>query len=204
MQLPSIPSELQIISWFGMGNGAEALALISLILSLAAIFAPVVAGLLLYGLEHLEVKLLARFNRQFAYSFVNYITFPGTFLHEISHFLFALFTGAKVSKLVLFETNGDSLGHLEYIPRGPWFLKALQNALASVAPPVVGLVLGYFLLQYIVSGSHTFWGYVGLWYLLVSLVNHSTMSGADLKIYFKNVWILLPPIFVVIFLTLFL
>ena len=52
----SIPSMSQIIAWFGWGNGIGAVAAISIILTLVVIVAPVIAGLLLYGLEHNEER----------------------------------------------------------------------------------------------------------------------------------------------------
>ena len=48
----------QAIAWFGWGNGISALAGISAILTVAAILAPVIAGLLLYGLERLQITVL--------------------------------------------------------------------------------------------------------------------------------------------------
>jgi len=190
----NIPSMHQVVSWFGWGHGAEAVAVVSLIVSVAVIFVPVVAGLALYALERLQLKMLSFVNENFAYFFVNFITFPGTFVHETSHLLFAVITGAKVTDVCMFENKGGRLGHISYCSRGPMPVQMMQHALIAVAPTIVGFSVGYFLLQYIMKGPHTWWGYIGLWYLFVSLVDHSTMSDADLKNYFRGVWIFVPPL----------
>ena len=78
----------QAIAWFGCGNGISALAGISAILTVAAILAPVIAGLLLDRLERLQITVLKTLNHDFAYFFVNFVTFPGTFVHLARQTLF--------------------------------------------------------------------------------------------------------------------
>ncbi|SHL65769.1 Peptidase M50B-like [Fibrobacter sp. UWT2] len=195
----TLPSMNQIIGWFGWGDGVGALAAISAILTVLVLLAPVVFGLILYGLERVQIKLIGMVNRKFAYFFVNYVTFLGTFVHEMSHLCFGVITGAKVNEICVFENEGGRLGHIGYCTRGPWFMKAVQHSLTSVAPTVVGFTLGYFLLRYIFSGSHTLLEYVGLWYLVISLIDHSTMSDSDLKHYFQGVWIFILPVFLLFF-----
>jgi len=190
----NIPSMHQVVSWFGWGHGAEAVAVVSLIVSVAVILVPVVAGFALYALERLQIKVLSLINESFAYFFVNFITFPGTFIHETSHLLLAILTGAKVADVCMFENKGGRLGHVSYHARGPMPLQMAQHALIAVAPTIVGFSVGYFLLQYILRTPHTWWGYIGLWYLFVSLVDHSTMSDADLRNYFRGVWVFVLPL----------
>ena len=186
----------QIIAWFGWGNGFGALAGISVILTLVAIIAPVIAGLVLFGLERLQIEILKNFNEDFAYFFVNFVTFPGTFVHEMSHLCFAVITGAEVDEICMFESGDGRLGHISYRPRGPWFIQAIQHTLTGVAPTIVGFALGFVLLRYIWAGGHSVWGYIGLWYLVISLIDHSTMSEADLAGYFQGVWIFVLPLFI--------
>lgn len=195
----SFPSMHQILSWLGWGHDAGAVAALSAILVVAVIFLPVVAGFLLFGLERLQIKVLGLANRNFAYFFVNFLTFPGTFIHEMSHLIFAVLTGAQVTEICMFENEGGRLGHISYCTRGPFPVQMVQHALTAVAPTIVGFVSGYFLLQYIMNVAHEWWGYVGLWYLFVSLVDHSTMSDADLKNYFRGVWIFIVPLFGIFF-----
>ena len=78
-------------------------------------------------------------------------------------------------------------------------MEAVQHSLTAVAPTVVGFALGYVLLKYIFAGTHSVWTYVGLWYLVVSLIDHSTMSDSDLEHYFQGVWIFILPVFLVFF-----
>lgn len=80
----TIPSMAQVVQWFGWGNGIGAVAAISVILTLVVIIAPVIAGILLYGLERAQIEVIGSVNRDFAYFFVNFLTFPGTFVHEMS------------------------------------------------------------------------------------------------------------------------
>jgi len=195
----AIPSMHQVVSWFGWGHDAYAVAAVSGILALVVILVPVVAGLSLFALERLQIKLLSCLSSNFAYFFVNFLTFPGTFIHESSHMIFAVLTGAKVTEVCFFENKEGRLGHVSYRPRGPFPLQMAQNALIAVAPTVVGFVGGYFLLRFILDKPHEWWGYVGLWYLFISIVDHSTMSDVDLKNYFQGVWIFLPPFFGVFF-----
>ena len=123
----TLSSMSQIIAWFGWGNGIGAVAAISVILTLVVIVAPVIAGLLLYGLERAQVEIIGAVNRDFAYFFVNFLTFPGTFVHEMSHLCFAVITGAEVDEICMFESDGERLGHISYCTRGPWFMVAVQH-----------------------------------------------------------------------------
>ena len=78
-------------------------------------------------------------------------------------------------------------------------MEAVQHTLTAVAPTVVGFGLGYYLLQVIFDGPHSVWAYLGLWYLVISLIDHSTMSDADLEHYFQGVWVFIVPVFLAFF-----
>ena len=65
---------------------------------------------------------------------MNGLTFVGTIHHELSHALYALITGAKVTNVEVFKPKDDRLGCVEFIPRGNWFTKALQMTLSGIAP----------------------------------------------------------------------
>ena len=197
----TLPSMTQLLEWFGWGNGVGAVAGLSLALTALAIIAPVAAGMLLYGLERLQIKAIGALDRDFAYFFVNFVTFPGTFVHEMAHLCFGVITGAEVNEICMFEHDCGRLGHIGYCPRGPWFIVAVQHALTAVAPTVVGFALGYYLLQLIFSGTFSGLACVGLWYLVISLIDHSTMSDADLELYFRGVWIFIVPLFLFFFIS---
>ncbi len=68
-----------------------------------------------------------------------------------------------------------------------------------MAPTVVGLGVGYLLLHLIFTSEFTLWENIGLWYLVVSLIDHSTMSDSDLEHYFHGVWIFIVPLFLFFF-----
>ena len=143
--------------------------------------------------------VLKEINYDFAYFFVNFLTFPGTFVHEMAHLCFAVITGAEVHEICMFENEDGRLGHISYSVRGPWFMRAVQHSLTAVAPTIVGLVLGVVLLRVIFTGGLSLWASIGLWYLVISLVDHSTMSDADLEHYFQGVWIFIVPLFAFFF-----
>ena len=191
----------QIIGWFGWGKGVGAIAGISAILTALAILAPVAAGMLLYGLERLQIKIIENLSHEFALFFVNFVTFPGTFVHEMAHLCFAVITGAEVHEICMFESDNGRLGHISYRRRGPYLIKAVQETLISVAPTIVGLLIGYFLIKYVLAGSHSLWANIGLWYLVISLVDHSTMSDSDLEGYFSGVWVFILPVFLLFFVS---
>ena len=197
----SLPSMTQVIEWFGWGNGFGALAAISIILTALVLITPVIAGMALYGLERLQIEAIGAVNRDFAYFFVNFLTFPGTFVHEMSHLCFGVITGVEVTGICMFESGNGRLGHISYRPRGPWFMEAVQHTLTAVAPTVVGFALGYCLLKIIFSGSPDIWESILLWYLVISLIDHSTMSEVDLQLYFQGVWIFIVPVFLVFFIS---
>ena len=186
----------QTIAWFGWGNGIGALAGISTILTVVVILVPVIAGLLLFGLERSQVMVLKGINYDFAYFFVNFLTFPGTFVHETAHLCFAVLTGAEVDEICMFENEDGRLGHISYRVRGPWFMQAIQHSLTAVAPTIVGFTLGFVLLRIIFAGGLSLWANIGLWYLVISLIDHSTMGDADLEHYFQGVWIFIVPLFI--------
>ena len=195
----TLPSMTQIIGWFGWGDGVGALAAISAILTVLVLLAPVVFGLILYLIERMQVEIIGSVNRNFAYFFVNFVTFPGTFVHEMAHLCFGVITGAEGNGICMFENDGERLGHISYCTRGPWFMEAVQHSLTAVAPTVVGFGLGYFLLKLIFSGEYSSLACVGLWYLVISLIDHSTMSDTDLEHYFQGVWIFIVPVFLAFF-----
>ena len=151
----TLPSMTQIIEWFGWGTGVGALAAISAVLTVLVLLAPVVFGMILYLIERMQVEIIGSVNRDFAYFFVNFLTFPGTFIHEMSHLCFGVITGAEIHEICMFEDDHDRLGHVSYRTRGPWFMEAVQHSLPAVAPTVVGFGLGYFLLQLIFSGEYS-------------------------------------------------
>ena len=185
----------QVVAWFGWGDGIGALAGVSAVLTVLVIIVPVVIGMLLSGLKRLEIKIIAMLSRNLVHFFMHYATFPGIVIHELSHLIFAIITGAEVRDVCFFEDEDGRFGHVTTHSRGPWFIVAIQYTLIAIAPVIAGLISGFLLLRYIFAEQHSFGINIGLWYLVVCLINHSTMSKSDIEGYFRGVWIFIVPLF---------
>lgn len=130
--------------------------------------------------------------------FSNYVLFIGVVIHELSHALFALISGAKIVEIALFKPEGDMNGHVTIQTRGNAFIRAFQNSFSACAPVVVGSILLLLLIASKVFPTLTVaWQWALVIYLFISILFHMNMSSADLKCYFKGtiqVLILLLPI----------
>lgn len=191
----NIPSMQQVVAWFGWGDGIGALTGVSVILTVLVIIVPVVVGILLSCLKQLEINMIAVLSLSLVRFFMHYATFPGIVIHELSHLTFAIITGAEVRDVCFFEDENGRVGHVTTHSRGPWFIVAIQYTLIAIAPVVVGLTLGFLLLRYIFAEQHSLVMNIILWYLVVCIVNHSTMSKSDIEGYFRGVWIFIVPFF---------
>ena len=191
----NIPSMQQVVAWFGWGDGIGALAGVSAVLTILVIVVPVAVGILLSGLKRLEIIMIAGLNHSLVRFFMHYVTFPGIVIHELSHLIFAVITGTEVRDVCFFEDDDGRLGHVTTHSRGPWFIVAVQYTLIAIAPVIVGLTLGFLLLQYVFAEQHSLGMNIGLWYLIICLINHSTMSKSDIEGYFRGVWIFVVPLF---------
>ena len=125
---------------------------------------------------------------------VNYVMFPGVMIHELAHAFFAVITGAEITEVALFKVEDGSLGHVNFKNRGNILLVALQNIFVSSAPMFVGgaVVVGCgFWLSILPAGY--IWLKIIIWYLMISMFFHMTMSTADIRVYVKGI-----PLFIVI------
>lgn len=120
----------------------------------------------------------------------SYLLAPGVVIHESSHALFALVTGAKVTEVAFFNPDGRSLGHVCYYTRGPALFAALQNSLSACAPVVTGLLLSLLIVGKVFPLLTEVWQWCVVIYVLVSIVFHMNMSKADLSNYFRGAWVL--------------
>lgn len=182
-------------SFFGLGDSILELALVSLVLTMAAVFSWVVIGFFMSWAERFELYLLRRwFGYSFSKLFHNILTFPGVVMHECAHAAFALLTGSRVTEICVFET-GAYIGHISHYTRGPAAWQAVQMVVISCAPTVVGVVLGYFMLISILSGSNPLWLDILFLYFEVCILNHISMSDVDLQYYISNIWVFILPFF---------
>jgi hypothetical protein len=107
---------------------------------------------------------------------------PGTFIHEVSHFLTALFLLVPVGKLELIpeikEKGGSKLGSVAIAKTDP-----IRRFLIGVAPLLFGLGV-IFTLVYFVSTVRiidTWWGYLVVGFLIFQIANSMFASKKDLE-----------------------
>ncbi|WP_290760699.1 hypothetical protein [Fibrobacter sp. UBA4297] len=198
------PQLTNLVAWLydivNCGAGFEGTAAVSGIILVALILSLVVIGILLNLVERLEFAFFCYFfGYKAAFYLVNHVTIPGTILHELSHALLATITGAKVNEVSFFDRDKNSLGHVTYQAKGPFFLQAVQHSLTACAPVIVGLASFALVSYFLLTTKGGFWTQTLLIYLGISIINHSSMSIADLKLYFKGVWAPAIPLFVIIF-----
>ena len=112
------------------------------------------------------------------------ILFPGVVIHELSHFVFCLLSGARVHNVEFFSPSGGSVTHSK--PKLP----VIGMFLISLAPFLVGITLVYFLYPQLIvfdSSQSTLWLIISkviISYLLVAIIISMFPSGRD----FKNAW----------------
>ena len=135
-----------------------------------------------------------------AQGIVNYVMFPGVMIHELAHAFFAVITGAKITEVALFKVEDGALGHVNFKNRGNVIVVALQNIFISSAPMFVGatVVVGCGIWLSVLPAGYI-WLKIIIWYLMISMFFHMTMSPADISVYIKGV-----PLFIVILFVVFL
>lgn len=125
----------------------------------------------------------------------NWISFVGVIHHELSHALFAIITGAKVTKIELFKPNGYSLGSVSFIPRGNLMMRSIQNSVSAVGPVLLGCITEYVIYKFILPNTRVGWQKGIILYLMISIFLHMTMSLPDIKCWLKGV----PVCFIITF-----
>ena len=123
----------------------------------------------------------------------NYVTYPGTIHHEFAHALLATVTGAKVTSITLVP-RGQTLGQVEFIPRGNIFLRSLQLSISAVAPVICGGISLSLMYMFLWQKLTEWWHYPFFIYFFVSILFHMTMSTQDLKNFAKG---LIPSLIVI-------
>lgn len=143
--------------------------------------------------KHLGVKMAVILNDR--------ITFIGVVHHELSHALFALISGAKITSMDLFKPKNGTLGSVSISPRGSGILKSIQMTLTAIAPVVTGMISMSLIVWIGIKNNLDIWWTVILIYLFLSILFHSTMSKADLKCALKGLPICVIIIFIVVSIT---
>ena len=177
----------------------QALLLELVIFLLIPAVGAVIESVIVKGIRY-GIAILLGGEIEFAFS--NYVLFPGTVIHELSHAFFALITGAKIDEVALFKPEDGSLGHVSYRPRGNALIRGLQNGLSACAPVIVGLAICYLYITKLFPLFSAVWHWILGIYILVSMIFHMNMSVPDLKLYFMgslSLFAVFFPICVVIF-----
>lgn len=131
----------------------------------------------------------------------NYLTFVGTMHHELSHAIFAFCTGAKVIKIDLFYPEGHTLGKVIFKPRGNTITKSIQLTMSAIAPVVLGCITEYFLISYVSANSLNGIASFIIYYLIISILLHMTMSKQDIKNAIRGLPICTIIVYCIIFAT---
>ena len=132
---------------------------------------------------------------------LNNLTFIGTVHHELSHALFALLTGAKITEVKLYCPENSVLGKVSYYPRGNIILQCVQCTLSAMAPVICGFITLYFLYNKhnaLVEFGIPIWLIV---YVMASIFLHMSMSSQDIKVSFKGLLVFMLVLFIIVFLT---
>jgi len=111
----------------------------------------------------------------------NRLTFVGTMHHELSHAIVLFLTGAKILKINFFYPQGAILGKVTFQPRGNKILQSIQLTLGSVAPVITGITSFYILIYKALSFCTEAWQTGVIYYLIISILMHTTMSKQDIK-----------------------
>lgn len=128
----------------------------------------------------------------------NYVTYPGTIHHEFAHALLGTVMGAKVTRITLVP-RGQTLGQVEFIPRGNLFLRSLQLSISAVAPVICGGISLSLMYMFLWQKLTEWWHYPLFIYFFISILFHMTMSTQDLKNFVKG---LIPSLIVIYVVTL--
>lgn len=131
----------------------------------------------------------------------NYLTFVGTMHHELSHAIFAFCTGAKIIKIDLFYPEGHTLGKVIFKPRGNAVTKSIQLTMSAIAPVVLGCITEYFLISYVSANSLNGIASFIIYYLIISILLHMTMSKQDIKNAIRGLPICTIIVYCIIFAT---
>lgn len=133
---------------------------------------------------------------RFAEFICNRLLFLGTVIHELSHALFAVLSGAQVLKvrcLTLFSK--DTLGYVQFATRGRPVKRSFQMAFIGCAPTIVGCLIVYIMISNWNQIAISFPVQVFLVYFGISVADHMSMSSSDVQNYIKGC----PLVFLLMF-----
>ncbi len=129
---------------------------------------------------------------------IRFLYYIGTFIHEVSHIIFCILTGAKISKISIFSKQPKIIHSKSRIP-------IIGQALISLAPIIGGLAFLYVINRFCLSNYFTIpsnfkdfltiFSGIGildwqLWVMILLSFNMGAMLGPSLQD-LKNIWFIL-------------
>lgn len=173
--------------------------LVALINSAIILLSVIIVGYLLQQFRvKFQIVCCKLFGEKVGSFIANRLTFVGTMHHELSHALLATITGAKVTEIHLIKMSGDTLGSVNFIPRGHKVFKNIQYCMAALAPVLCGFVSLFLMFNYInldPSLNMKTWQWIAVIYIEVSIFLHMTLSKADMDMAVKG----MPTVMIIIF-----
>lgn len=174
--------------------------LASLIFCIIVYTSVLIIGFSIDKFETVLIKILSRkvgFNK--AVIICSRCTFPGVVIHELSHALLVIMSGAKVTKMMLFNPFASkTLGYVNFATKGGKIKSKIQMALSSCAPVIIGFFLVYFIFKAAMLPNLTIIMRIIFWYFIISIVLHMSMSKQDIKNYLKGQIALFPITWVLV------
>lgn len=172
-----------------------------IILSLIIYFSVIIIGTALNYLEKAEIKLLGSIvGTKASNAIVQRLTFIGTITHECAHALVALITGCKIVEfkpLILFNKNNNGeLGHVK-VAFKPGAIGNAKMSLVSCAPVFVNLALALLTYTKLFICESIVIKIIAV-YLMISFINHASMSPVDTKNYLRGAVMILIIIAIVV------
>lgn len=172
-----------------------------IILSLIIYFSVIIIGTALNYLEKAEIKLLGSIiGTRASNAIVQRLTFVGTITHECAHAIVALITGCKIVEfkpLILFDKrNNGELGHVK-VAFKPGAIGNAKMSLVSCAPVFVNLALAWLVYTKMFIGGSIAMKIIAV-YLIISFINHASMSPVDTKNYLRGAVVVLILIAIVV------
>lgn len=124
---------------------------------------------------------------------INKITFFGTIVHELSHALMAVLTGAKVKGINLFYLipRSDALGTTYVVFSKNALLQSIQRVFVAIAPIIGGITVIYLLNTLPLDKK---WMLYLIRYLQISVLLHLSISKTDMRVGVSG----LPIVFILI------
>jgi hypothetical protein len=125
------------------------------------------------------------------YKLTHYLYYIGAFVHESSHALACIITGAKIREYKVFTSQPHVVHTKSHIP-------ILGSFLISIAPLFGGIFFIYLINHYLL-GSDNIWHNLNIftwqtWILILLLINVGAMIGPSFQD-IKNMW----PAFIILF-----